>query len=144
KVLWETVTQPRSMKETKAHGDTLEHLAAYLLLLIPGLVPRINVIPETNDMQHDLVISNLRQSSSLEAELFGRNFLVECKNWKKKIGPSEIGYFLYRMRLTHTTFGIMFARSGIAGGIKGQAAFAQNLCQRAFHEDGSICILIQE
>ncbi len=125
-------------------GDALERLAAYLFLLIPGLIPRQKVMPETADFENDLVVSNWRLSSNLEAELFGRDFLVECKNWERAVGVSQVGYFLYRMRLTHTRFGVIFAKNGITGNAEDgmEPKYAENLCQRAFHEDGSICIVI--
>jgi hypothetical protein len=123
-------------------GNALEYLASYLFLLIPGFLPRRKVIPETRDFENDLVVSNLRPSGNLEAELFGRDFLVECKNWNKKIGVSEVGYFLYRMRLTHTKFGVIFAKNGITGH-NARAAYAENLLRRAFHEDSALCIIIE-
>jgi hypothetical protein len=126
---------------TKDKGDVLEHLAAYLCLLIPGFLPRRKVIPGTKDAEYDLVVSNLRPLGNFEAELFGRDFLVECKNWDKKIGVNEVGYFLSRMRLTHTKFGIIFAKNGITG--QGKKINAENLLQRAFHEDDALCIVFE-
>lgn len=124
-------------------GNALEYLAAYLFLLIPGFLPRWKVVPKTKDFEHDLVVSNLRSSGNLEAEMFGRDFLVECKNWKSSVGVSEVGYFLYRMKLTHTKFGVIFAKSGISKADNG-SKYAENLCQRAFHEDGLLCIVIED
>lgn len=142
-VLREDLNKSRSPKQTTEQGDALEYLAAYLFLLIPGLIPRRKVVPETKDFEHDLVVSNWRSSGNLEAELFGRDFLVECKNWKSSVGVSAVGYFLYRMKLTHTKFGVIFAKSGISGEDE-EFVYARNLCQRAFHEDGSLCIVVED
>ncbi len=138
--LWEDVKKLRSSKETNPTGNALEYLAAYLFLLIPGFIPRSKVI---KDFENDLVISNYRSAGNIEAELFGRDFLVECKNRKNRMTIDEVSYFLYRMRLTHTKFGVIFANKGITGGKKGKQA-AMNLCQRAFHEDNSICIVVED
>lgn len=127
-------------------GKPLEDLATYLMLLIPGWIPRRNVKTVYNEFESDIIVSNLIQAGNLNAELFGRNFLIECKNWEKPVGTEQVGYFLYRMRLTHTTFGILFASGGITGGKKKKKKqkkvriAAESMIHRAFNEDGIICI----
>jgi hypothetical protein len=136
--LWEAVKNAKSVNKK---GANLEYLVAYLFLLIPGFIPQRNLIPEHRDSEFDLVVSNMRLSGNLEAELFGRSFLVECKNWSSKVGVADVGYFLYRMKITHTKFGVLFAVNGITRGKK-DLKHAENLRQRAFHEDDTICIVI--
>lgn len=129
---------------TKAKGDALEDLASYLFLLIPGWLPRRNLLQEDWAFETDIVVNNLNPGANLTSELLGRNFLAECKNWEtNRVGVSEVGYFLYRMRLTHSKFGVIFTRSGISGMKEGDRA-AKSLIKRAFHEDGSICIVLDE
>ncbi len=128
-------------------GKTLEDLATYLALLIPGWIPRRNVKTVYNEFESDIIISNLIQAGNLNAELFGRNFLIECKNWSKAVGVQQVGYFLYRMRLTHTSFGILFASNGITGGNDNsedptEKTAATSMIRRAFSEDGNICIVL--
>jgi hypothetical protein len=75
--------------------------------------------------------------------MFGRQFLVECKHRKEPIAVQEVGYFLFRMRMQHTKFGVMLSNLGITGGKNGtpeRAARAEIM--RAYHEDGSICIVL--
>lgn len=126
---------------TTERGDRLEHLAIYLFLLIPGWVPTAKVKPDDQSSEHDIVVSNLSRMSNLSAELFGRHFLVECKNWAKPVRVDQVGYFLYRMRLTHCKFGVIFAKSGITGNQDEEKA-ARALLRRAFHEDGSVCVVL--
>ncbi|MCI0562084.1 MAG: hypothetical protein MN733_26655, partial [Nitrososphaera sp.] len=74
--------------------------------------------------------------------LLGRHFLVECKNWDESVGVRDVGYFLYRMRLTHCSFGVIFAKDNISGKKgKGEIA-ARSLIRRAFHEDGNTCVVL--
>lgn len=127
--------------EASAKGRALEDLATYLTLLVPGWIPRRNVTTISNESESDIIVSNLTWSGNLNAELFGREFLIECKNWKRPVGTAQIGYFLYRMRFTRTKFGIIFAPNGITGERRKHTA-AKSLIQRAFSEDGSICIHI--
>lgn len=124
----------------KAKGDTLEDLACYLFLLIPAWIPRRNLEPEDQCFESDIIVSNLNPHYNLTAELLGRHFLVECKNWDgRDVGVGEVGYFLERMRLTHCRFGIIFAKNNITG--KASNA-ARGLIRRAFHEDGSTCVVL--
>lgn len=126
---------------TKEKGDRLEDMATYLFLLLPGLVPRRNFLEETLAFETDIVVRNLSKNSNIFADLLGRHFLVECKNWEKPVGVKEIGYFLYRIRLTHANFGVIFAKSGITGSEEQEKA-SYSLIRKAFHEDGTVCILI--
>ncbi|MBK9125283.1 MAG: hypothetical protein IPM16_19470 [Chloroflexi bacterium] len=129
-------------KTTTAIGNALETLAAYLVMLMPGLTPRRNVRSETQDGEHDLVVHNSHLSPTVDTETFGRSFLIECKNWSTPIGVSEVGYFLYRMRLSHTKFGAIFSRNGITGQDKDRAA--DSLIRRAYHEDNAICVVVTQ
>ncbi len=128
-------------RDTAAKGVALEDLASYLFLLIPGWVPSRNIIDEDWAFETDIVVSNLSQASNLSAELLGRHFLVECKNWAERVGVKDVGYFLYRMRLTHAKFGVILAKSGITGSEADENA-ARSLIRRAFHEDGNICVVL--
>lgn len=128
---------------TTDQGNALEELASYLFLLIPGWVPRKNVIDEQLAYETDLVIRNLNVAGNLTAELLGRHFFVECKNWGTPVGVRDVGYFLYRMKLTHARFGVLFAPNKISGSsANGEEKAAFQLLRKAFHEDGSICVVL--
>lgn len=131
-----------SAGNSQEKGAALEDLACYLFLLLPGCVPRGNLLDEDLAFESDIVIRNLNKVGNLTAELLGRHFLVECKNWAKRVGVRDVGYFLYRMRLTHARVGTLFSKSGISGGDEEKAARA--LIRRAFHEDGSVCLVVDD
>lgn len=124
----------------KNKGVSLEDLASYLFLLIPSCIPSRNLIKTDKAFENDIVISNLNPSSNLISEILGRHFLVECKNRKKRVDARDVGYFLYRMRLTHSTFGIIFSKTGITG----KNTAADSLRTKAFHEDRSVCIVLDQ
>jgi hypothetical protein len=113
-------------------GRYLEDLATYFFMLLPGLVPRRNVLEETRAFETDIVIRNLSPMGTVVSDLLGRHFLVECKNWDEPVGVRDIGYFLFRIRLTHASFGIIFSRRGITGD-KDQEHVAHSLIRKAFH-----------
>lgn len=128
---------------TKGKGDLLEDLATYLFLLIPSFSPRRNVKDIFDTFETDIVVRNLSTSADPLAEILGRHILVECKNWKDPVGVSDVGYFLYRMRLTHVAFGVIFAANDITGSSTEEKA-ARSIIRKAFHEDGSICVIINK
>jgi hypothetical protein len=132
--------QANDSNGARSKGVSLEDLALYLLMLLPGCVPHKNVLAEQRMFESDVLIHNLSPASTVITDLFGRHFLIECKNRKEKADSAIIGYFLYRMKLTHTRFGIIFSKSGITGGKNHEAA--HELTRRAFHEDHLICVLI--
>ncbi len=125
----------------KEKGNALEDIASYLFTLIPGLVPRRNLLEQTLAFETDIVVRNLSPNRTLVADMLGRCFLVECKNWNNRLGVQDVGYFLYRMRLTHATFGVIFAKNGVTGQTK-QTEAAHSLIRKAFHEDGSLCVVV--
>lgn len=134
----------KEASNTKEKGDALEDLATYLFLLISGLVPRRNILSGTKSFESDIVVRNFAKSSNVISDIFGRYVLVECKNWEKPVDVQHVGYFLYRMRLTHSNFGILFAKDGITGDDTTGESAARSLIRMAFHEDGNTCIVIDE
>lgn len=128
---------------TTEKGARLEGLASYLFLLLPGLVPRRNLVDDRLSFETDIVVRNLAVTGNLAADMLGRHFLVECKNWESSVRVNDVGYFLYRMRLTHANFGVIFAKKGITGNEIEEVA-AYSLIRKAFHEDGNICVVIDK
>ncbi len=126
---------------TTDKGNQLENLATYLFILMPALIPRRNILDQTGSSEYDIVVSNHLFNTNIVTELLGRYFLVECKNWEDHVGVKDIGYFLYRMRLTHAKFGIVFAKNGITGE---EEKAAKSLIRKSFHEDGNICIILDK
>lgn len=148
KALWNRVLVSRNSTKNTEKGSSLETLAKYLFLLVPGWVPRRNVLDLDKSFEADIVVSNLSPANSLTAELFGRHILVECKNWKDPVGVQEIGYFLFRMRLTHCSFGVIIAPGGITGKSgkdkKVKEIAARSLIRKVFHEDGITCVVLEK
>lgn len=130
---------------TSDQGKALEKLAAYLFFLVPGWIPLMNAETEDQTFETDVIVRNFQQASNLTADLLGRHFLVECKNWNRTVGVSEIGYFLYRMHLTHAKFGVVFAKNGITGDKSlSEEKASRSLIRRAFHEDHIVCVVLDE
>lgn len=129
-------------KETDNQGKVFEDLATYLMLLIPNWIPQRNVRPREQAFEHDIIVTNMMSPDNLEVDLYGRDFLIECKYVNRTVSANEVGYFLHRMHLTHTRFGIIFTRDGITGGDEDK--YAQNQIYRAYQQDKRICIVIKD
>ncbi len=125
-------------------GQSLETLASYLMSLLPGCIPRRNLFDEDLVGETDILVHNLSPKPHLVTELLGRDFLIECKNTEQGVGVSDVGYFLYRMRLCHVKFGIIFSKTGITGSGTQNEMAARALIRRAFHEDGNLCVIIDD
>jgi hypothetical protein len=123
-------------------GKTLENTAFYLFSLMAGCIPQPNMVDVAGVSEHDIVVSNFAPSAGLSESLFGRDFLVECKNWQNPVGAPEVGYFLFRMSLTHCRFGVMLSSNGITSVDGIGEAYAEAMIRRAFHEHGSACVVV--
>jgi hypothetical protein len=121
-------------------GAALEAMASYIMSLLPGCIVKQNLNDTSQVHQTDVLVSNLYRSSNALSDLFGRHILVECKNYRERIGVPEVGYFLLRMNMAHINFGIIFSKEGITGGDDFKNASA--LIRRSFHEYGSVCVII--
>ena len=62
----------------------------------------------------DLIIENNHTFHPFLREL-GINFLIECKNWSKPVGVSEIRDFAGDMDSKRVKFGILISKNGITG-----------------------------
>lgn len=138
--LWDVVKNASSANEK---GDALEVLASYLCGLLPGCVSQQRVSDPMQAAEYDLLVRSFAQHESLTTSSFGREFIVECKNWEKTVGVKELGYFLFRMGSTRTRFGIMFSKSGISGREDTERA-ARSLIRREFQQHGSVCVVVEE
>lgn len=129
----------------KEKGDRLEAIARYLTSLLPGCVPRANLLSADKAFESDIVVANVYTQPTIISDLFGRYILVECKNYAQPVDVARVGYFLHRMRMVHAPFGIIFASRSVTGSkLTEDEQAARSLIRRAFHEDGSICVVIDQ
>lgn len=136
------VIEQKKTGSSTAKGNSLEALAFYLTSLLPGCSPRPKMLRDDTVFENDLVVRNASSDGSMVLDILGRHFLVECKNWESRVNVEHIGYFLFRIRLTHSRFGLLFAPKGITGQSKGNAA--RKLLDLALHEDKTTCVIVDE
>lgn len=136
----DSLGQPISTTE---RGRRLQDLSTYLLGLLPGCISAPTYHDLDGAFETDIVVRNLYSTPNVWSDLFGRYILVECKNWKDRVSVQHVGYFLFRMRIAHAKLGVIFARNGITGTAQGSKN-ARALIRRSFHEDGSICVVLDQ
>jgi Holliday junction resolvase-like predicted endonuclease len=106
---WDGIKKARTNKEKK---ETLENLAVFLF----GSIDRIRVIDKnvrTSAEEIDLILKN--ESTNPFWHQLGDPLLVECKNWNKKIGTSEVIVFKDKLETQGLKVGILVAINGLTG-----------------------------
>lgn len=103
-----------SAKTTKAQGDALERLVAYIFERVPGIIlTRRDVKNVFQTEEIDLAFWNDQPPNGL---FFLPNIiLVECKNWRDKVGSEHVSWFDAKLRSRGLTFGVLVAVNGITG-----------------------------
>jgi hypothetical protein len=142
-----TLINSANSNEATNKGPNLENLACYLFLSFGSCMPMPNVKDIDDVSQHDLVVFNYGTNVGTFASRFGQHFLVECKNTVARADSAVVAYFLQRMMLTHSKFGVILSKYGVTGdgtGHKPERAekYARALIRRAFHEHNITCLVL--
>ncbi len=116
-------------------GASLETLAMTLLQWVDGL----RVVPSVRSAtgQIDLLVRNMCEHPMVRA--WGERWLVEAKNWNRKVGTDEVGAFLTDLREVGCSVGVLFSRLGISGGV-GRDAWHRVLS--AYQRDRVVVIVL--
>jgi hypothetical protein len=99
-----------------AKGKAFEELTCFLVEQIPGVsVIARNALDYFESEEIDLAIFNARHPRGLK--VFDDWFLIECKNWSKPVGSSEVATFISKLADRSLGFGILMAANGITGSV---------------------------
>lgn len=115
KTLLELVNQKETQQDgsEKFPGKPMERLAQYLFQLIPGCRAFMRKLTYETDFdvwcQFDGVMADFRKE-------VGHYCIVECKNWNKTVGFSEVAKFALVLISANCKFGVIFSRKGISSG----------------------------
>lgn len=126
----------------KERGKSLEFLASYLALTLPG----VRITPNAITPEHELdlvVVQHTRQASYL-LDALGGTFLVECKNWDRSIGVEQLNHFVAKVRFHRCSSGILLAREGISGGgvTRRGLAYAELTRLRWYQQDNCAILVV--
>jgi hypothetical protein len=95
-------------------GRALEDLIAGVFAAIPGVEVRArNAKSVFENEELDLVMANRGASDGLPFP--GSYFSVECKNWSRPVGSTEVSWFATKLRRTSQSFGVLVAANGVTG-----------------------------
>ena len=124
-------------------GKTLEFLASYLVLTLPG----VRIIPNAITPEHelDLVVVQHTQQASYLLDALGGTFLVECKNWDERVvGVEQLNHFVAKVRFHRCSCGVLVAREGISGGgvTRKGLAYAELTRLRWYQQDNCAILVV--
>jgi hypothetical protein len=120
-------------------GKTLERLAEYLLVCMPGCKTSRRSRSESTD--YDVVCSLQGPDIDFRSEL-GRYFVVECKDWKKPVDFGTFAKFCRVLDSVKSRFGIIFSSRGITG--EGHNSNAEREQQKVFQDRGMVIIVVNK
>jgi hypothetical protein len=138
-------------KSTKKKGNSLEFLASYLSITLPGVAiqPNVKSFEQGGTFEHeiDLVVTQYGTLSTYLLEAMGRHFLIECKNWNRRVGVAELNHFVAKIRFHRCKCGVIFSKSGLTGerALKRRGPQFARLTQlRWYHQDECTLIVVNE
>ena len=120
-------------------GKSLEDLAEYLLMCLPGA--RVKKRVKTHSTEIDVLCAIDGLFYDFRSEL-GRYIICECKNWKTKANFTTVAKFMRVLDSAKCKTGILFSKNGISG--KKRRKDAEIEIIKYFHEREKIVIVISE
>lgn len=99
---------------TAAQGRALEDLVCYVFAQVPGIsITRRNEMNSFHTEEIDVALWN---DGHADGFFFLPNIiLVECKNWSRRVGSTEVSWFDSKLRSRGLGFGVLVAPNGITG-----------------------------
>jgi|ERR1035441_3215982 hypothetical protein len=128
--------------------ESLEFLASYLAVTLPGVRINANVKANANaatfEHEIDLVVTQYGSTPTYLLEALGRHFLIECKNWDSRVGAQALNHFVAKMRFHRCKCGVIFSREGLSGDADQQTGlrFARVTQLRWYQQDDCVVIVI--
>jgi len=120
-------------------GDDLEYLLAYLFASEPGF----EVLGPTRspDSQNDVLVRNRHDDKAILS--LGDYFIVECKNWNKKVGAPIVREFAGRLRSAKVKTGVLASRMGITGKSSKRGG-ARDTISKEYLQDATAVLVLDE
>jgi hypothetical protein len=111
----------RTGVSSTAHGRALEELVSLVFSEVPGVaVSARNAKSVFENEELDLVMTNRGIEDGLPG--VGPFFSVECKNWTRPVGSTEVSWFATKLRRSNQSFGVLVAANGVTGSAAGSTA----------------------
>jgi hypothetical protein len=95
-------------------GNALQNLSCYIFRRIPGVsVAKRNRWDRPRSREFDVAFRNFSERNQFG--FLGIVFLVECKNWGRRISASDVHWFAAKLRARGINDGIIVSRLGLSG-----------------------------
>ena len=118
--LLDTWNAAKTERDGPKKGRLLEDTLELLLTKVPGL--HVQARTRSPDEEFDLVVRNESEDPFWSKE--SPYFLVECKNWSSKVGPTEYDRLLMKLRRRsdRSRLGFLVAVGGFTEGVRSHHA----------------------
>jgi hypothetical protein len=133
------VIERKREQEDTVDGKDLEMLAGYLLGCMPGFEVEPRVL--SKGPEYDGIIRNRGPKFDFRSDL-GSYVLLECKDWRKPVGTSEVASFINKLVLQDCRGGILFSRLGVTG--EGKTRDAELQILKAYYRAGRVVLVLSE
>lgn len=108
------ITNSINASNSQQKGKILEDFMCYIFDKIPGIkIPKRNIMNNFQTEEIDIFLWNNRSPRGLY--FYPPIIPVECKNWTKTLGSSEVSYFIAKIRNRGCDHGLLIATNGITG-----------------------------
>jgi hypothetical protein len=125
-----------------ARGKALENLIVYLFGLIPGIILTAqNKMNAFHAQEIDVAFWNDGHEDGLR--WFDFILLVECKNWRDRVGYSELAVFKDKLSSRGRSMGILVAANGITGDPI-ERSRAYSVLERALSDHQEILVVTRD
>jgi hypothetical protein len=136
------IYRARRAADARVRGRALEELVCYIFASIPGIFPPIrNVVDFADGGEIDIFLANKAVDAGLW--FLPISVLVECKNWRERVGSEEVRVFIDRLRERACRAGIMIAAHGVTGD-SGVLEAARRHIARALEQDIHVLVVTLE
>ncbi len=103
-----------NVRNTTEKGKILEDLICYIFEKVPRVSEnKRNVFSRSRSQELDIIFKNKGGQNGMY--FFPGFFVVECKNWTKKVDGPVISWFKDKLKCRGLDGGVLIARCGITG-----------------------------
>lgn len=123
----------KSSATSKAKGTKFEDVIAFLLDNIDIFNVYQNIRSSTNEMDLVIELTDIGKSLFHDSliDLKGERFIIECKNYDKKIDVTWVGKFYSLINTSNTRLGILISNKGFKG--RGKWDSAKGLAKKFYY-----------
>ena len=129
-------------QKSSKKGKNLENLIKNLFASVSGLqFMKKNLFTKSPEL--DLVYRISGEKNPFYG-MFGQYLVIECKDWKEKVGAKEIRSIVINLQSLDLKGGIFVTKNGISGKDKEEFLYSEYEIMTAYHRHGITIVILEE